>query len=80
MRATEINEAMKVAAVYAIADFVGDELSNEYIIPSPLDPRVAPAVAKAVAKAAIESGVARATDVTPEDVENRCKVMMTLDK
>ncbi len=80
VRATEINEAMKVAAVYAIADFVGDELSNEYIIPSPLDPRVAPAVAKAVAKAAIESGVARATDVTPEDVENRCKVMMTLDK
>lgn len=80
VQATEINEAMKVAAVYAIADFVGDELSAEYVIPSALDPRVAPAVAKAVAKAAIDSGVARAKDVTPEDVEARCKAMMTLDK
>lgn len=80
VRATEINEAMKIAAVYAIADFVGDDLCEEYVIPSPLDTRVAPAVAKAVAKAAIDSGVARNTTITPEEVAERCRQMMTLDK
>lgn len=80
VRATDINEAMKVAAVYAIADFVGDQLSPEYVIPSALDPRVAPAVAKAVAQAAIDTGVAQAKDITPEEVAERCRVMMTLDK
>ncbi len=60
VRASDINEAMKVAAANAIAGLVADEeLNEEYIIPDALDPRVAPAVAAAVAKAARESGVAR---------------------
>jgi malate dehydrogenase (oxaloacetate-decarboxylating) len=60
VRASDINDDMKLAAAYAIADLVSaDELKPEYIIPSPFDPRVGPAVAKAVAAAARESGVAR---------------------
>ena len=59
-RATDINEEMKVATSYAIASLVGEEeLSEDYIIPSALDTRVAPTVAEAVKKAAKESGVAR---------------------
>lgn len=50
--ARRITEKMKVAAAEAIFEVVGDELSAEYIVPSPLDPRVGPAVAKAVAAAA----------------------------
>ena len=60
VRASDINDAMKIAAAYAIADLItADELTAEYIIPAPFDPRVGPAVAKAVAKAARDSGVAR---------------------
>lgn len=60
VRARLINEEMKIAAAKAIAGLVGDdELNEEYIIPSPFDPRVAKAVAEAVAKAARETGVAR---------------------
>ena len=60
VRASDINDAMKIAAAYAIADIVaGNELKADYIIPSALDKRVAPAVAQAVAQAAKESGVAR---------------------
>ena len=59
VRASDINEEMKVAAAEALADLVGDELSEEYIIPAAFDPRVGPAVAKAVAEAARRSGVAR---------------------
>ena len=59
-RAKDINEAMKVAASYAIANLVADdELSADYIIPKAFDKRVGPAVAKAVAEAARKSGVAR---------------------
>ena len=59
-RASDINEEMKVATSYAIASLiVPEELSEEYIIPSALDARVAPAVAEAVKKAARETGVAR---------------------
>ena len=59
-RAKDINEAMKVAASYAIANLVADdELSADYIIPKAFDKRVGPAVAEAVAKAARETGVAR---------------------
>ena len=51
VRATHINEEMKVAAVHAIAELVTDaELSTDYVIPAPFDPRVAPAVAAAVTK------------------------------
>ena len=59
VRASDINEAMKVAAAEALAGLVGDELSEDYIIPAAFDPRVGPAVAKAVAEAAHRSGVAR---------------------
>ena len=59
VRASDINEEMKVAAAEALAGLVGDELSEDYIIPAAFDPRVGPAVAKAVAEAARRSGVAR---------------------
>ena len=60
VRASDINEEMKVAAAHALADLISDEeLSAEYIIPKAFDPRVGPAVAKAVAEAARSSGVAR---------------------
>lgn len=60
VRASDINDEMKVAAAYALAGLVSDdELSAEYILPAAFDPRVKDAVAKAVAKAAIDSGVAR---------------------
>ncbi len=60
VRATDINEEMKLAAARALAEIIPEEeLSADYIIPKPFDPRVAPAVARAVAEAARESGVAR---------------------
>lgn len=60
VRASDINEAMKIQAAYALADLVDKNLlSEDYIIPAAFDPRVGPAVAKAVAEAARESGVAR---------------------
>lgn len=60
VRATDINEEMKLAAAYALSGIIPEsELKEDYIIPKAFDPRVAPAVAKAVAKAAIDSGVAR---------------------
>lgn len=60
VRASDINDEMKVAAAYAIAGLIQEEeLNPEYIIPNPFDKRVAKAVAEAVAKAAKETGVAR---------------------
>ena len=60
VRASDINEAMKMAASYAIAGLVSEEeLSADYIIPKAFDQRVGPAVAKAVAQAARDTGVAR---------------------
>ena len=68
VRARQINEEMKIAATYAIADLIRpEELREDYIVPDAFDPRVAPAVAAAVAKAAIDSGVAR-LQVDPETV------------
>ena len=59
-RASDINDAMKIAASHALADLISDEDLNEnYIIPAAFDPRVKDAVAKAVYEAAKESGVAR---------------------
>jgi malate dehydrogenase (oxaloacetate-decarboxylating) len=57
--ATSITEAMKLAAATAIADVVGDEVRADYVVPSPLDRRVAEAVAAAVAACAREEGVVR---------------------
>ena len=60
VRASDINEEMKVAAAHALAELISeDELSEDYIIPKAFDHRVGPAVAKAVAEAARASGVAR---------------------
>ncbi|QWF23785.1 NADP-dependent malic enzyme [Nocardioides sp. LMS-CY] len=59
VHATAITEGMKLAAAQALADLVGDELTEEHVIPSPFDPRVGPAVASAVADAARRDGVAR---------------------
>ena len=60
VRASDINEPMKMAAAQALADLISpEELSADYIIPAAFDPRVGPAVAEAVARAARESGVAR---------------------
>ena len=60
VRASDINEEMKVAAANALANLITDEELNEnYIIPAAFDPRVGPAVAKAVAEAARATGVAR---------------------
>ena len=60
VRASEINNEMKIAAAKAIASLVSDdELNEEYIIPAPFDPRVGKEVANAVARAARDSGVAR---------------------
>jgi len=59
-RATEINEEMKLAAAYAIADIISeDELNAEYVIPDAFDKRVAAGVANAVAEAARKTGVAK---------------------
>jgi malate dehydrogenase (oxaloacetate-decarboxylating) len=59
VRATAITEGMKLAAANALAALVGDDLREDYIVPSPFDPRVGPAVATAVAAAARADGVAR---------------------
>jgi malate dehydrogenase (oxaloacetate-decarboxylating) len=59
VRASGITENMKLAAADAIADVVGDDLSEECVIPSVFDERVGPSVAAAVAEAARADGVAR---------------------
>ena len=60
VRASDINEEMKMAAAKALASLVSDEeLNEDYIIPKPFDPRVGETVAAAVKQAAIDSGVAR---------------------
>ena len=77
VRATKITEEMKLAAARAIADLVSDEeLSAEYVIPSPFDPRVAPQVAKFVAQVAMETGYARRTDITPEQVAEHTRQLV----
>ncbi len=60
VRASDINEEMKVAAAHALAGLISNkELNADYIIPAAFDPRVGPAVAEAVAEAARRTGVAR---------------------
>ncbi|OLS41437.1 NADP-dependent malic enzyme [Bacillus sp. MRMR6] len=80
VRATHINEKMKVAAVEAIASLISEsELNEDYVIPAPFDPRVAPEVAAAVAKAAMETGVAR-LKVDPEDIKEKTKRLAIIGK
>lgn len=60
VRATDINETMKIAAAQAIASIISpEEIREDYVIPDPFDKRVVERISQAVAKAAIESGVAR---------------------
>lgn len=60
VRARDINEEMKIAAAYALADIISErDLRPDYVIPNPFDTRVVKNVAKNVSKAAIDSGVAR---------------------
>ncbi|MFA6074255.1 MAG: malic enzyme-like NAD(P)-binding protein [Negativicutes bacterium] len=69
VRAAQITEEMKLAAAMAIASIAeSDGLNENYVIPAAFDLRVAPAVAAAVAKCALDSGIARKTDITPEMV------------
>jgi malate dehydrogenase (oxaloacetate-decarboxylating) len=74
IRASDINEEMKMAAARAIAS-LADPVTEEKIIPSPLDRRVVPAVAEAVAGAAIESGVAR-VPLDPREVGRRAEKLI----
>lgn len=77
VRASDINAEMKIAAARAIASLVEDDkLSEDYVIVSPFDSRVAPTVAKAVAQAAIDTGVAKRKDYTAEKVEAHTKKLM----
>ncbi len=76
VRSTDINDDMKIAAAYAIAELVADsELTNDYIIPRPFDLRIAPNVAKKVAEAAIRTGVAR-LNIDPAQVEKNAIEMI----
>lgn len=78
VRATRINERMKMAAVEAIANLISEgELTENYVIPAPFDPRVAPAVAKQVAQAAIDTGVAR-VQPEPEEVAEKARRLSSL--
>lgn len=80
VRATHINEKMKVAAVEAIASLIKeDELHADYVIPGPFDPRVAPHVAAAVAKAAMETGVAR-IKVDPKEIMEKTMKLAIIGK
>ncbi|WP_339996921.1 NAD(P)-dependent malic enzyme [Priestia aryabhattai] len=79
VRATHINEKMKMAAVEAIANLITEEdLNTDYVIPGPFDARVAPAVAAAVAKAAMETGVAR-IKVKPETVAENTRRLAIIE-
>jgi malate dehydrogenase (oxaloacetate-decarboxylating) len=80
VRATHINEEMKIAAVHAIANLVNPmELNAEYVIPAPFDPRVAPNVAAAVARAAMETGVARIR-VNPDEIAEKTRKLAIIGK
>jgi malate dehydrogenase (oxaloacetate-decarboxylating)(NADP+) len=95
VRATTINEEMKIAAIKALAElakekvpemvlkaYSGEKFSfgREYIIPKPFDPRVLWYVAPAVAKAAIESGVATVTEMNWDEYEERLKERLGFSK
>ncbi|SDK43022.1 NAD(P)-dependent malic enzyme [Sediminibacillus albus] len=80
VRATRINEKMKIAAAEAIAALISeDELTADYVIPAPFDVRVAPAVAASVAKAAMDSGVAR-IQADPEQVAEKTRQLTMIEE
>ena len=76
VRAKEINEEMKRAAAYALAELITeDELKADYVIPKPFDKRVGPAVAAAVARAAVKTGVARIKISYQEELARATEMM-----
>ncbi|MED1467797.1 NAD(P)-dependent malic enzyme [Bacillus salipaludis] len=76
VHAKEINEEMKLAAVYAIAGLISaEDLHADYVIPDPFDRRVAAHVAAAVANAAMETGVSQ-KNVNVEDIKNRLLLLV----
>jgi malate dehydrogenase (oxaloacetate-decarboxylating) len=78
VRARQINEAMKLAAAYAIANIIPEkELREDYVVPDVFNPLVAPAVAAAVAQAAMTTGVAR-IKVDPETVRAKTAARVQL--
>ena len=80
VRATRINERMKVAAANAIASLIEEnEITEDYVIPSPFDARVAPLVAADVAKAAMDSGVAR-IKIDPNEVAEKTRSLTGVKK
>ena len=77
VRATDINEEMKIAAAYGIAELIPEsELTPEYVIPAATDRRISPVVASFVAKAAIDTGIARRSDMTPEMVAEHTRELL----
>jgi malate dehydrogenase (oxaloacetate-decarboxylating) len=77
VRATDINEQMKIAAANALANFITPEQLNEnYIIPGPLDPMVGVKLAAAVAVAAVESGVAIFNTSYEEEIARAKKIIL----
>ena len=77
VRATDITEEMKIATAYGIAELISEEeLTPDYVIPAAIDLRIAPVVASYVAKAALETGVARRTDITPEMVAEHTRELL----
>jgi malate dehydrogenase (oxaloacetate-decarboxylating) len=80
VRARQINEEMKLAAAYAIADLIAEsDLREDHIVPDAFDPRVAPAVAAAVPRVAMETGVAR-IKVDPEVVRSNTAARINIGK
>ena len=77
VRATDINEEMKIAAAYGIAELIPEsELTPDYVIPAATDRRISPIVASFVAKAAIDTGIARRSDMTPEMVAEHTRELL----
>ena len=77
VRATDINEEMKIAAAYGIAELIPEsELTPDYVMPAATDRRISPVVASFVAKAAIDTGIARRSDMTPEMVAEHTRELL----
>ena len=75
-----LKPALDPAAAKAIADLIDEsELDEQHVITSPFDPRVAPHVAAAVADAAIKTGVARITDITPDEVAEHTRQLLAAE-
>ncbi|MPN42563.1 NAD-dependent malic enzyme [bioreactor metagenome] len=77
VRATDINDEMKIAAATAIAELISyEELREDYVIPAPFDLRIAPKVAEYVSRAAIETKVNRLI-ITPEKIKENTEKLLT---